>query len=101
MKKTWLVGCLALGLSVAAFAPALAHADEIGFAVNLGADDNAHFHFGEHRHDPHIFEAARALQHAKHVLWNDPRHRGPARDKAIRQINDALDTLNWIESNHY
>ena len=100
MKKTLLAGCLALGLSVAAFAPALVHADEIAFGVNVGADDQAHFNFAG-RHDARIFEAAHALQHAKHVLWNDHRHRGPAKQKAIMFINKALDQLSWIESNGY
>ncbi|HTA17106.1 MAG TPA: hypothetical protein VK786_05110 [bacterium] len=100
MKKTLLAGCLALGLCAAAFTPAPVHADEISFGVNLGADDQAHFNFNGH-HDQRIFEAAHALQHAKHVLWNDHRHRGPAKQKAIMFINKALDQLSWIESNGY
>jgi hypothetical protein len=99
MQKLWLVAGLALGLSVASFAPALVHADEVGFNVNMGADDEAHFHFGDgHHHDPMIFRAAQRLQDAKHILWNDRRHNGPAKHHAIQLINQALDQLSWIES---
>jgi hypothetical protein len=95
---------LAMGMAAILALPLAAHSDGISLNVNLGADDEAHFHFGgDHRHFDHkLLDAARALQNAKHKLWESRGHDDPdgAKLRAIGHINQALDDLQWIADHH-
>jgi hypothetical protein len=102
LRKT----CLSLGLAAVAFAPALlvparAHADGINFSLNVGDDDEAHFHFRDHRHvNPMIWKAAQQLREAKHSLWQARNDFNGHKEAAVRAINAALDELSAASERH-
>ena len=84
-----------LGLACVLMAPTLVHADGLSLNVNLGADDEAHFHFnaGKKHIHPMIWKAAKQLQNAKHTLWAAADDFGGHKVAAIQAINQALDQL--------
>jgi hypothetical protein len=99
MKKALLQLGIGAGLAVLAaspimLAPAKAHADGFSANINIGDDDEAHFHFSDRgRVDPKIFAAADNLRQAKRKLWDARHDFGGHRDAAINAINHALDEL--------
>jgi hypothetical protein len=99
MSKKLLNAGLLAGLMVGLMAPAFAHADGVSLNVNLGADDEAHFHFADRHmhHKPEIFKAATKLQAAKHDLWMAKNDFGGHKVAAIQAINQALDELRQAE----
>ena len=99
MRKEILKAGRLAGLLGALLVPAYAHADGVSLAVNLGADDEAHFHFADRHihHRPEIMKAAQALQNAKHALWKAPDDFNGHKAAAIAAINSALDELRLAE----
>jgi hypothetical protein len=103
MKKI----CLAasLGLALAAFVAAFAHADNVGLNLHVGSADahidlgpaHPHDHPYPHEHATHLSRAAQACRLAKNILWNSPR-RGRDMDRAIYLLNHTLDQLRWFEN---
>jgi hypothetical protein len=99
MQKTLLKAGLVALLLGAPMLPALAHADGVALNVDLGADDEAHFHFNDRHfhHHPEILKAAQLLQQAKHHLWMAKNDFGGHKAAAIGAINGALDELRMAE----
>jgi hypothetical protein len=99
MTKKLLTLSLAAALLGGVAAPALLRADGVSLNVDLGADDEAHFHFADrHRHHhPEILKAAMKLQEAKHHLWAAKNDFGGHKVAAIQAINVALDELRMAE----
>jgi hypothetical protein len=97
-KKLLQAGLLATMFSVPFF-PALSHADGVVLNVDLGADDEAHYHFADRHfhHHPEIFKAAQKLQEAKHHLWQARNDFHGHKTAAIIAINNALDELRLAE----
>src|SRR5580698_7708126 len=97
LKKLWVSAGLAGMLAL----PLLAHADAINLNVDLGADDNAHYYFADTSkpHHSEIWKAAKALQGAKHRLWEARKHTnfGGHAESSIQAINTALDELRLAE----
>jgi hypothetical protein len=90
---------LMLGLLGGLLAPVYVLADGVSLNVNVGADDEAHFHFADRqvRHRPEILRAAQDLQSAKHNLWKARDDFNGHKNAAIRAINAALDELRMAE----
>ena len=63
MKQNWKKLLCGTALAAALILPSLAKADRVSLNVNLGADDDAHFHFGGGRrvHHPLILKAAKQV----------------------------------------
>ncbi len=94
MKKNLMWLFMSMGLIVMLFAPALSRADGINLSVNVGVDDEAHFHFKDRGHiHPMIWKAAQQLRNAKHTLWAAADDFGGHKLQAIQAINGALDEL--------
>jgi hypothetical protein len=92
---------MAAGLAGMMMVPVFAHADSVNLNINLGADDEAHFHFADQSrpHHPEIWKAAQALQNAKHRIWEARKHTnfGGHAENSIQAINLALDELRMAE----
>jgi hypothetical protein len=99
MQTSFLKAGLVAVLLSLPMAPALAHADSVGLNVDLGADDEAHFHFADRHfhHHPEILKAAQKLQEAKHHLWMAKNDFHGHKSAAIMAINNALDELRLAE----
>jgi hypothetical protein len=99
MQKKLCTAALAALIFGAPMIPALAHADGVALNVDLGADDEAHYHFTDRRfhHHPEIFKAAQKLQEAKHHLWMARNDFHGHKNAAIIAINNALDELRMAE----
>ncbi len=102
MKSDWKKFLQGTVLAAALILPAAAKADGISLNVNLGADDEAHFHFsgGKRSHHPLILKAAKQLQNAKHTLWAAADDFHGHKAAAIMAINSALDELRAAEEVH-
>lgn len=97
-KKFWLTTSL-LGLVVL---PVMAHADGVSLNVNLGADDEAHYHFTDTNpahHHSEMWQAAKKIQEAKHKIWNARKHHdfGGHAENSMQMLNGALDELRLAE----
>jgi len=103
MRKELLKAGLVAGLLGGLLAPTYAHADGISLNVNLGADDEAHFHFADRHvhHNPEILKAAQQLQNAKHSLWKARNDYNGHKNAAINAINVALDELRMAEESRH
>ena len=79
--------------------PMIVRADGVNLSVNIGDDDEAHFHFKEGRrhHHPMIWKAAKQLQAAKWTLWHAADDFHGHKADAIGAINAALDQLRNCE----
>jgi hypothetical protein len=99
MRKPLLTAGLAALLLGAPLLPSTAHADGVALNVDLGADDEAHFHFADRHfhHHPEILKAATKLQEAKHHLWMAKNDFNGHKTAAIMAINTALDELRMAE----
>ena len=99
MRKKFLMAFLAAGMFGGLIVPNILRADSVTLNVDLGADDEAHFHFADpHRHHkPEILKAAQKLQEAKHNLWKAKNDFGGHKANAIMAINTALDELRMAE----
>ena len=97
LKKFWVASCMAGMLML----PVLAKADSINLNINVGADDEAHFHFADKtiQHHPDIWIAAQRLREAKHRIWDARKHTnfGGHAEASIQAINLALDELKAAE----
>lgn len=82
--------------------PTAVRADGVSLNVNLGADDEAHYHFSgpKRGHHPLIWKAAKQLQNAKHTLWAAADDFHGHKATAIAAINGALDELRACEETH-
>lgn len=91
---------LAAGMGILAVVPIVAIADGVNFNLKVGDDNEAHYHFRDHRvrHNPEMLKAARALAEAKSHLWYAKGDFGGHRVNAINQINLALDEINAAEN---
>ncbi len=89
------------GLLVLMAAPMAVHADGIDFTVNVGADDEAHYHFSQApaQHHSEIYWAAKKIQEAKHKIWDARKKHnfGGHAESAIQALNGALDELRLAE----
>jgi hypothetical protein len=89
------------GLLVLMAAPMAVHADSIDFNVNVGADDEAHYHFSHppSGHHSEIYWAAKKIQEAKHKIWNARKKHnfGGHAENSIQMLNGALDELRMAE----
>lgn len=89
------------GLLALMAAPLVLHADSINFTVDVGADDEAHYHFSQppERHHSEIYWAAKKIQEAKHKIWEARKHRnfGGHAENSIQMLNGALDELRMAE----
>jgi hypothetical protein len=97
LKKIAVAACMSGMLML----PVFVNADQINFSINVGNDDEAHFHFADKtvQHHPDIWKAAMALQNAKHKLWEARKHTnfGGHAESSIQAINLALDELRQAE----
>jgi len=92
---------MAAGVATLLMGPALVHADGFNFNVKIGDDDEAHFHFNDHRHiSPEIYKAANKLREAKHDLWMARNDYAGHKGAAIQAINAALDELRMAADSH-
>jgi len=83
--------------------PAAVKADGVSLNVNVGEDDEAHFHFKggkRQHHHPLILKAASQLRNAKHTLWAAADDFHGHKAAAIQSINAALDELRQAEDVH-
>jgi hypothetical protein len=94
VSKKMRLGLLALVLAGLAAVPMTAR------AVDVNADDQAHFDFkaGAGHHHPMIWRAAKQLQAAKHTLWLAAWDFNGHKVDAIAAINNALEQLKICES---
>ncbi len=91
---------VAVGLAAMMLVPVVAKADSVGLNLNLGADDEAHYHFNDQgHHHSEIWKAAKQLRDAKHRIWIARGHVnfGGHAESAIQAINGALDELRAAE----
>jgi hypothetical protein len=81
--------------------PLAVHADGVNFSVNVGDDDEAHYHFSQPapQHHSEIYWAAKKIQEAKHKIWNARKHKnfGGHAENSIQMLNGALDELRLAE----
>ena len=94
MKRSFKKFLAVASLAAVLAAPAMIHADGVNFSVKVGEDDEAHFHFKNHRHvHPLILKAANQLRNAKHTLWEAADDFNGHKAAAVQAINTALDEL--------
>ena len=99
MKFNFKKTLMTLGLAGLTAAPFAALADGFNFNVKVGDDNEAHYHFRDHRfhHDPQMLMAAKSLVEAKSHLWYAKSDFNGHRTRAIQNINMALDEINAAE----
>ena len=89
---------VAAGLIVLAAVPFIAKADGIGFGIDIGSDNESHYHFHNNGwHHPEMLKAADALASAKRHLWYTKGNFGGHRESAMQHINMALDEISAAE----
>jgi hypothetical protein len=98
LKKLW----VAAGLAGMMMIPVLAKADGLNLNMDIGADDEAHYHFSDVQpghHHSEIWKAATRLRDAKHRIWEARKHTnfGGHAESSIQAINTALDELRMAE----
>ncbi len=93
--KRFLAGA---GLIALAALPFLAKADVVSFGVDIGSDNESHYHFHNNGwHHPEMNKAASILANAKRHLWYVHGNFGGHRENAMRDINMALDEISAAE----
>jgi hypothetical protein len=94
--KRFLVGA---GLIALAAVPFIAKADGVVFGVDMGSDNESHYHFHDNGwHHPEMMKAANALANAKKHLWYTHGNFGGHRENAMQDINMALDEISAAEN---
>jgi hypothetical protein len=99
MKIDWKKSLVVAGLVALAAAPFIAKADSVGFGVDFGSDNEAHYRFHNNGwHHPEMMKAANDLVMAKKHLWYSKGNFGGHRESAMQHINMALDEISAAEN---
>ena len=100
MNNNWKKFLAGTAMAAVMVLPAMVKADGVSLRVNLGEDNEAHYHFhGKKRdHHPLIFKAAKQLQNAKQTLWAAADDFRGHKAAALAHINEALDELRQAEA---